>query len=125
LQLTKIRHPQVLHVEHPLEESTSSLMFVTEPVFASLANILGNSFNLGHPIKYKLHDIEIKYGLMQLCEGLGFLHNECKLLHRNICPESVIINQQVKFPYFLSLAAKNYFLFDRVPGRSLDLIIVC
>lgn len=28
----------------------------------------------------------------QLCEGLAFLHNEVKLLHRNISPESIIIN---------------------------------
>ena len=28
----------------------------------------------------------------QLCEGLTFLHNEVKLFHRNLCPESVIIN---------------------------------
>lgn len=40
-QLTKLRHPQVLIVQHPLEESRDSLAFATEPVFASLANVLG------------------------------------------------------------------------------------
>ena len=30
--------------------------------------------------------------VLQLCEGLTFLHNEVKLLHRNISPESIIIN---------------------------------
>lgn len=40
-QLTKLRHPQVLTVQHPLEESRDSLAFATEPVFASLANVLG------------------------------------------------------------------------------------
>lgn len=96
VQLTKIRHPQILTVQHPLEESRESLAFATEPVFASLANIFGNTFNMPQPANmsdYKLFDVEIKYGLMQLAEGLAFLHNDVRLLHGNICPESIIINK--------------------------------
>lgn len=105
VQLTKIRHPQVLTVQHGLEESRESLAFATEPVFASLANILGNTTNMPHPVpqsvaNYKLHDVEIKYGLMQLSEGLGFLHSDVKLLHRNICPESIIVNHQGAWKIF-------------------------
>lgn len=94
-QLTKIRHPQVLTVQHPLEESRDSLAFATEPIFASLANILGETNNMPQPANmsdYKLFDIEIKYGLLQISEGLQFLHNDVKLLHKNICPESIVIN---------------------------------
>lgn len=98
-QLTKIRHPQVLTVQHPLEESRESLAFATEPVFCSLANILGNTTNMPHPVpsgiaSYKLYEVEIKYGLIQLAEGLSFLHSDVKLLHRNICPESILVNKQ-------------------------------
>ncbi|KAF5275855.1 hypothetical protein FQR65_LT04093 [Abscondita terminalis] len=103
LQITKIRHPRILTVQHPLEESRESLAFATEPVFASLANILGETFNMPQPANlsdYKLYDIEIKYGLLQIGEGLAFLHNDVKLLHRNICPESVIINQQGAWKIF-------------------------
>jgi SCY1-like protein 2 len=42
---------------------------------------------------HKLHDIDTKYGLIQVCEGLNFLHADVKLLHRNICPESIMVNQ--------------------------------
>lgn len=94
-QLTKIRHPQVLTVQHPMEESRESIAFATEPVFASLANVLGETVNMPQPANmsdYKLYDIEIKYGLLQISEGLAFLHNDVKLLHRNICPESIVIN---------------------------------
>lgn len=42
VQQTKIRHPHILTMQHPLEESRDSLAFATEPVFASLANLLGN-----------------------------------------------------------------------------------
>lgn len=54
-QLTKIRHPNVLTVQHPLEESRESLAFATEPVFSSLSNLLdkgigGNSNNMPQPV---------------------------------------------------------------------------
>ncbi|CAF2579551.1 unnamed protein product [Rotaria sp. Silwood2] len=96
-QLAKIKHPRILSLQHPLEESRDSLAFATESCFASLANCLGFYDNMTQPIPkefedYKLHDVEIRYGIVQLCEGLKFLHNEVKLLHRNIVPESIIIN---------------------------------
>lgn len=67
-QLTRLRHPQVLIVQHPLEESRDSLAFATEPVFASLANVLGNEENMppAHGQDFKLYDIETKYGLLQV-----------------------------------------------------------
>lgn len=102
-QLTKIRHPRILTVQHPLEESRESLAFATEPVFASLANVLGKTVNMPQPANmsdFKLFDIEIKYGLLQIGEGLAFLHNDVKLLHRNVCPESIIINQQGSWKIF-------------------------
>lgn len=105
MQLTKLRHPQILTVQHPLEESRESLAFATEPVFASLANILGNTENMPHPVpdiigNYKLFEVEIKYGLLQVGEGLAFLHNDVKLLHKNVCPESIVINIQGAWKIF-------------------------
>ncbi|EPY74347.1 hypothetical protein CB1_002098003 [Camelus ferus] len=69
-QLTRLRHPRLLTVQHPLEESRDCLAFCTEPVFASLANVLGNWENLPSPVSpdikdYKLYDVETKYGLLQ------------------------------------------------------------
>ncbi|XP_063891505.1 SCY1-like protein 2 [Helicoverpa armigera] len=105
VQLTKLRHPQILTVQHGLEESRESLAFATEPVFASLANVLGNTDNMPQPVpnhlvNYKLYELEIKYGLMQIAEGLTFLHNDVKLLHHNLNPESIIINQQGAWKIF-------------------------
>ncbi len=84
-------------MQHSLEESRESLAFATEPVFASLANVLGIHENLPAPppaplSDYRLFDVEIKHGLQQLSEGLIFLHNDVKLLHGNLCPESIIGN---------------------------------
>ncbi|CAF4066121.1 unnamed protein product, partial [Adineta steineri] len=96
-QLAKIKHPRVLSLQHPLEESRDSLAFATESCYGSLANCLGFHDNISQPMlkefeDYKLFDVEIRYGIVQLCEGLTFLHNEVKLFHRNLCPESIIIN---------------------------------
>lgn len=93
----------MLTVQHPLEESRESLAFATEPVFASLANILGQTTNMPQPANmsdYKFYDIEMKYGLLQIGEGLAFLHNDVKLLHKNICPESIVVNQQGAWKIF-------------------------
>ena len=68
-QLTKLRHPQILTVQHPMEESRESLAFATEPVFSSLCNVLKNSESLSSSTSikdYKLYEIEIKYGLLQV-----------------------------------------------------------
>ncbi|VDN25617.1 unnamed protein product [Dibothriocephalus latus] len=72
--LTKLRHPRILSVMHPLEDSRDSLGFATEPVFTSLANALGRHDNLTGPIidklnDFKFTDIELKYGILQLAVG--------------------------------------------------------
>lgn len=82
-----------------------SLAFATEPVLCSLANILGKLENTPQPIpkdlqEYKLFEIDIKYGLMQLGQGLAFLHNDAKLLHHNLCSENVVINEQGAWKIF-------------------------
>ncbi|XP_046552387.1 SCY1-like protein 2 isoform X2 [Haliotis rubra] len=96
-QLTKLRHPKVLSVMEPLEESRETLAFATEPVFCSLANVLGNHDNMTTVPKelqeYELYDVEVRHGLLQMIEGLTFLHNDAKILHHNICPESIILNK--------------------------------
>ncbi|XP_051974260.1 SCY1-like protein 2 [Xyrauchen texanus] len=97
-QLTRLRHPRLLTVQHPLEESRDCLAFCTEPVFASLANVLGQWDNLPSPVptdikEYKLYDVETKYGLLQISEGLSFLHSGVKMVHSNLCSENVILNK--------------------------------
>ncbi|KAI5617755.1 SCY1-like protein 2 [Silurus asotus] len=97
-QLTRLRHPRLLTVQHPLEESRDCLAFCTEPVFASLANVLGQWDNLPSPVptdikEHKLFDVETKYGLLQISEGLSFLHNGVKMVHGNLCTENIILNK--------------------------------
>lgn len=96
INLTKLRHPKILSVVHPLEESRESLAFATEPVYVCLGNIFHPDLNLPHSViseikEHKLFDTEIKHGILQICEALAFLHSDCKQFHLNICPENIII----------------------------------
>jgi SCY1-like protein 2 len=74
-----------------------SYAFCTEPIFASLANVFGNTENISpspeHLKDFKLVDIEIRHGLFQLGEALSFLHL-ANMLHGNLCPSSIIINDK-------------------------------
>ncbi|EEB99415.1 hypothetical protein MPER_00914, partial [Moniliophthora perniciosa FA553] len=40
-----------------------------------------------------LDEVEIQKGILQVCKGLSFLHSSAQLIHSNLCPESIIINQ--------------------------------
>ncbi|XP_019850121.1 PREDICTED: SCY1-like protein 2 isoform X2 [Amphimedon queenslandica] len=95
--LAKFRHPKILTVDHPVEESSDCLAFATEPIVASLANVLGYYANLPSPLppdikEYQVHTLEVHYGLLQLAEGLNFLHNNVKMRHGNLCIDNITIS---------------------------------
>lgn len=63
--------PSTSYCPASLEESRDYLAFCTEPVFASLANVLGNLENLPSSIfpdikDYKLYVVETKSGLFRI-----------------------------------------------------------
>ncbi|PPQ63200.1 hypothetical protein CVT24_005745 [Panaeolus cyanescens] len=87
--LGRLRHPSILEMVEPLEETRFEMMFATEPVLSSLSIAIPDS---GKSSAVELDEIEIQKGILQLCKGLSFLHTSAKLIHSNICPESIIIN---------------------------------
>ncbi|KRX96593.1 SCY1-like protein 2 [Trichinella pseudospiralis] len=98
-QLTRLKHPYILTVEHPLEESRDSLAFCTEPIFASLANTLGRIDNMPPTIpaeldSFSFENVEVKHGLLTLLHALSFVHTDAHILHNNICPESIMITKR-------------------------------
>eukprot|EP01018_Ginkgo_biloba_P000863 Gb_28329 [translate_table: standard] len=94
-KLVRLRHPGVVHVVQGLDESKGAMALVTEPIFASVANALGRLDNISKVPKelkgLEMGQLEIKHGLLQLAESLGFLHNNARLIHRAISPETVFI----------------------------------
>ncbi|TEB36020.1 kinase-like protein [Coprinellus micaceus] len=88
--LSRLRHPSILEMVEPLEETRTEIVFATEPVLSSLEHSIPGSGK--HASLVELDEVEIQKGILQLCKGLTFLHNSAKLIHSNICPESVVLN---------------------------------
>ena len=105
-QLDRFRHPRILTMTHAVEETHDTLAFATEPVLGSLANVLGSledrlPQNISNDVRaYQFLDFEIRYGILQLSEALSFLHSSCKVIHRNVCPQSVIVTRKGTWKLF-------------------------
>ncbi|CAG2229316.1 SCYL2 [Mytilus edulis] len=79
-----------------VNDITNSLAFASEPIFASLANCLGTHDRLPVPVIQELKDYkfifyEIQCGILQITEALSYLHSTEQLVHRNVCPQSIVI----------------------------------
>ncbi|PWN50757.1 kinase-like protein [Violaceomyces palustris] len=85
--LTRLRHPCILEVVEPLEETRSEISFATEQVVAPLQEALVAD----HRSDVQLDEVEIQKGLLQVARGLEFLHG-AKMVHQNLTTESVLIN---------------------------------
>ncbi|GMP79036.1 hypothetical protein CsSME_00034736 [Camellia sinensis var. sinensis] len=94
-RLVRLRHPGVVHVVQALDESKYAMAMVTEPLFASVANALGNVDNIAKVPKelkgMEMGLLEVKHGLLQIAESLNFLHSNARLIHRAVSPESILI----------------------------------
>ncbi|KAL8939545.1 MAG: hypothetical protein Q9216_003305 [Gyalolechia sp. 2 TL-2023] len=112
--LARLRHPSILELAEPIEDTRSGgLMFATEPVTASLAGLLQEKDDQekaggvsGRPSRFVVEDdngqlrrreleideLEIQKGLLQIAQGLEFLHESAGLVHGNLTPESIYVN---------------------------------
>lgn len=112
--LARLRHPSVLQVLEPVEETRNGgLMFVTEPLLASLSGLLleksqhenapgANSRSSRYMVEeadgtrrrrdLEIDELEIQKGLLQVAKGLEFLHESAGLVHGNLNPEAIYIN---------------------------------
>uniref|UniRef100_A0A1B0FF22 Protein kinase domain-containing protein n=1 Tax=Glossina morsitans morsitans TaxID=37546 RepID=A0A1B0FF22_GLOMM len=70
--LERFRHPKILQILHTVEESADTLAFAAEPIYASLANILA----------------------FHLVEALSYLHYSGHVIHRNVCPSSILVTKR-------------------------------
>lgn len=93
--MQRLRHPGVVRVVEALDENKNAMAMVTEPLFSSVANALGNYDNcLKVPEELKqleLGHLEVKHGLLQITDTLSFLHKNAKIVHRSISPETVFL----------------------------------
>ena len=96
--LARLKHPGVMRLVHPLEETRTQLVFLTEPVFASLADLLPSGDGGALPAALgaerralRLGELEVKHGLLQVAEALHFLHSEAGLVHKAVSPPAVVV----------------------------------
>ena len=112
--LARLRHPNVLQLIEPMEDTRNGgLMFASEPITATLASLLqdkddqdsnrasrGGSSRYrvegedGNPKEVELDELEIQKGLLQVAKGLEFLHESAGLVHGNLTPDAIYINQK-------------------------------
>ncbi|KAI1473067.1 ARM repeat-containing protein [Daldinia caldariorum] len=111
--LARLRHPSILELVEPVEETRGGLQFVTEPVTTSLANLLQEKDDQersggvgGRSSRYvtedsdgtrrrrdiEIDELEIQKGLLQISKALEFLHENAGLVHANLTPDAVLIN---------------------------------
>lgn len=81
--LVKLKHPSFLHVLEPLEDHKSRSIFVTEYVLNNLHKI----------DKKELDEIMITKGLLQVSNGVKFLHENLQSVHLNLQPSTIFINE--------------------------------
>lgn len=84
-QLSKLKHPQILTVFEILEETKLKFLFASELVTDNLLTI---------DFDNKLDELSIQKGLLEICKGVQFLHNYGSIIHMNLQPSSIFINQQ-------------------------------
>lgn len=114
--LARLRHPSILQILEPVEETRyGGLIFVTEPVTASLAGLLlekdeqergagvggrSSRFVIEEPDgtrrrrDIEMDELEIQKGLLQVGKGLEFLHESAGLVHGNLNPEAIFVNSK-------------------------------
>ncbi|KAI9452325.1 other/SCY1 protein kinase [Russula earlei] len=90
--LSKLRHPSILEMVEPLEETRSELVFATEPLLSSLYLAIPGSPYASLVDLDEVEGSRIQKGVLQLCKGLSFLHTSARTIHSNINTESVLIN---------------------------------
>eukprot|EP00494_Astrolonche_serrata_P034131 UN34400 len=99
-----LKHPNILQVKREKQESSSEMVFVTERIVSSLANLLGDDNNLPNVpdfVKnYKFTELDIKTGLGQLCEATMFLHNKAKKVHLFINPCNIYLTEKGDWKLF-------------------------
>lgn len=93
-RLRTVRHPNILSFLHSTEAETFdvsstkvTIYIVTEPVM---------------PLSEKIKELRLEgtqrdeyyaWGLHRIAKAVSFLNNDCKLVHGNVCLESVVVTQ--------------------------------
>ena len=69
-------------------EDKTTIAWVTEP----LEYCLGDLLRRPHILSTCLGDTESRLGLLDVIQGLSFIHNEARMVHFAVCPDNIYIS---------------------------------
>ena len=85
--IQKFKHPGILGVQESLLEDKSTLVYVTEYVPHSLSSWLATGL---------VSKLEIKLLFIEVCEVFRFLQEDAKVIHSNISPDCIFLDEKGK-----------------------------
>ena len=88
--LARLRHPALLRVVGPLEETRSQLIWVSEAVAMTGDDVLAGAASASASSS-SFSPLEVKAGCLSLADGLTFLHTAAGLVHRSVGPPALAI----------------------------------
>ena len=90
--LARLKHPNLLNLIEQPQEDNKVLVYVTEPIECSLAD-LHQDYQKRRLVPGEL---ECKSILLEMMEALHFLHNTAKLVHLGLAPENIYFTREGK-----------------------------
>ena len=81
--LQKLRFPLIVRVSKPVEDIKGAIFAETEPVQFCIGGLMEGAF--------AMDELEIKLGLIQICEALNFVHSTAQMVHLNLSPWSIVV----------------------------------
>ncbi len=95
--LARLRHPLILKLVHPLDESQMAFCMVTEPLAGTVSNLYLQNYTNLTPLPEEVRDFQpselaVNNGVRHLTEALAFLHREAKMYHRGLSPDCMFVD---------------------------------
>lgn len=81
-QLTRLRHPCILHVSEAFVDLKTMFCFGSDPLIGNLSSLIHTN---------PMNELEIQAGLLNICKGLEFLHSN-GIVHNCLTPSSIFID---------------------------------
>ena len=91
--LAKYKHPNILSIVEPLLEDPKSMAFITERVESSLISLI----NANKISDIYSSELETKFHILDIIDGITFLHDDIKMAHLSLSPENIYITQSGKW----------------------------
>lgn len=85
--LLKFKHPGILGIQESLLEDKNTLAFVTEYITGTIGSLITSN---------ELSKLEVKLFYIELLEVVRFLHEDAKVIHMNLTPDNIYVDDKGK-----------------------------